>query len=138
MKNLILKLQIRFEVVINFNSYHTGAYLSFFLCVVFFRIMSGLIMFTVKLAVLITNVTIICGKIVPFQFNQFESMEDCTCVNHEFIFSGSGQKSFRMYNLHTLISSLKILPVLSQKYVMSPFHDFRESQNPALALLHYY
>ena len=86
MKNLILKLQIRFEVVINFNSYHTGAYLSFFLCVVFFRIMSGLIMFTVKLAVLITNVTIICGKIVPFQFNQFESMEDCTCVNHEFIF----------------------------------------------------
>jgi len=78
------------------------------------------------------------GNVVPFQLDQFESMDDCTCVNHEFIFSGSGQKSFRMYILHTLISSLKILPVLSQKYVMSPFRDFRVSQNPALALFHYY
>ena len=34
------------------------------LTVVFFRIMSGLIYFTVKSVVLITNVTIICGKIV--------------------------------------------------------------------------
>ena len=75
---------------------------------------------------------------ISFQFNQFESRRDCTCVNHEFIFFCSGQKSFRMYILHTLISSLKILPVLSQKYVMSPFRDFRESQNPALVLLHYY
>ena len=73
---------------------------------------------------------------VPFQLNHFESMEDGTCANHNFF--GSGQKSFRMYILHTLISSLKILPVLSQKYVMSPFRDFRESQNPALSLLHYY
>ena len=40
-----------------------GAYLSFFLFVVCFRIMSNLIVFTVKLAVLITNVTSICGKI---------------------------------------------------------------------------
>ena len=24
-------------------------------------------------------------KYIPFQFNQFESKEDCTCVNHEFI-----------------------------------------------------
>ena len=70
------------------------------------------------------GINIICFLNVPFQFNQFESMEDCTCVNHEIIFSGSGQKSFRMYNLHTLISSLKILPVLSQKYVMLPFRDF--------------
>ena len=54
-----------------------------------------------------------------------------------FVF-GSGQKSFRMYILHTLISSLKILPILSQQYVISPFCDFWESQNPALALLHYY
>ena len=76
--------------------------------------------------------------LIPFQFNQFESMEDCTCVNHEFIFLGSGQKSFRMYILHTLISSLKILPFFLQKYVISPFHDFRESQNPTLALLHCY
>ena len=41
-----------------------GAYLSFFLCVVFFRIISGIIIFTVKSAVLITNVTIVYGKIV--------------------------------------------------------------------------
>ena len=56
--------------------------------------------------------------LLPFQFDQFESMDDCTCVNHEFIFSGSGQKSFRMYNLHTLISSLKILPVLVDNEVL--------------------
>ena len=35
-----------------------------------------------------------------------------------------------MYNLDTLISSLKILPVLSQKYAMSPFHDFQDSRRP--------
>ena len=50
--------------------------------------------------------------------------------------SGSARESFRMYNLHTLISSLKILPVLSQKYVMSPFRDFWESQNPTFTLSH--
>ena len=62
-----------------------------------------------------SDTTFLNVRHIPFQFDQFESMEDCTCVNHEFIFSGSGQKSFRMYNLHTLISSSKILPVLSQK-----------------------
>ena len=35
----------------------------------------------------------------------------------------------------TLISSPKILPVLSQKYAMSPFRYFWESQNTTLALL---
>ena len=33
---------------------------------------------------------------IPFQFDQFESIEDCTCVNHEFILFGSGHKSFRV------------------------------------------
>ena len=55
------------------------------------------------------------GEYLAFQFNQFESNEDCTCVNREFFLFGSGQKSFRVYILHTLISFLKILPVLSQK-----------------------
>ena len=41
-----------------------GTYLSFFLYIVFFRIKSGLIVFTVELVVLITDVSIICGKIV--------------------------------------------------------------------------
>ena len=54
-----------------------------------------------------------------YVYNQFESTEDCTCVNREFFLFGSGQKSFRMYILHTLISFMKILPVLSQKYVIS-------------------
>ena len=43
--------------------------------------------------------------------------------------SGSVREFFCVYNLDTLISSLKILPVLLQKYVVSPFRDFRESQN---------
>ena len=37
----------------------SGAYLSFFLFVAFFRTMSGLIVFSIKSAVLITNVTIL-------------------------------------------------------------------------------
>ena len=52
---------------VSLNKYatqNTIYFLSFFLCVVFFRIMSGLFVFTVKLAVLITNVTMICGKIL--------------------------------------------------------------------------
>ena len=45
------------------------------------------------------------------------------------IIFGSGQKSFRMYILHTLISSLKILPFFSEKCVMSPFCEFWGSHN---------
>ena len=72
---------------------------------------------------------------VPFPFNSFDPTINCTCVNHEIIVSGSAREFFRMYNLHTLISSLKILSVLSQKNVMSPFRDFRESQNPPFSSL---
>ena len=57
-------------------------------------------------------------------------MEDCTCVNHEFIFSGSGQKSFRMYNLHTLISSLKILPAYNKSHPTLPRLSLSTSSIP--------
>ena len=67
---------------------------------------------------------------VPFPFNTFEPTRNCTCVNHENIIPGSGREFFCKYNLHTLISSLKILPVLLQKYVMPLFRNFWESRNP--------
>ena len=67
--------------------------------------------------------------VVRFRFNQFESRHNCTCANHQIIVFGSGQKSLGMYILHNLIYSLNILPVLSQKYAMSPFNDIWESYN---------
>ena len=50
------------------------------------------------------------------------------------IFFWVGKKSFHMWNWYTLTSSLKILPVLSQKYAIPPFRDFWESQNPIFSL----
>ena len=51
-------------------------------------------------------------------------MGNCAHVNYENIIPGSVQKSLRVHNLHTLMSSLKILQFFSQKYVMLPFRDF--------------
>ena len=66
---------------------------------------------------------------VPFRFNQFESRENWTCANHEIIFGGSAQKSFCMYILHTLISYLKILPVLVGIYNISRIMSIVEECN---------
>jgi len=44
----------------------------------------------------------------------FDPTRNCTCINHENIIPCSAGKFFRMYNLHTLIASLRILPVLSK------------------------
>ena len=56
---------------------------------------------------------------IPFRCNQFWRWKNYIYENDENIILCSVKKSLRMYNLHTLISSLKILPVLSQKYGMS-------------------
>ena len=46
----------------NINTPNTGSYLNLFLCLIFFKIMLGLIMLSSNQPLLTINVTIVCSK----------------------------------------------------------------------------
>ena len=74
---------------------------------------------------------------ISFRFNQFESRENCTCANHE-VFFWLGTKIFP-YVHFTYSNIFSEDPSGSFTQICDvTLPRLLKSQNPALALLHYY